>query len=92
MGLFDDTAPAGSEAVKLGAKRIRDLKTGLNTVLGTLFNDDGSPKDNTVTTDEITDAAVTAAKLATDAVETAKIWDTVVSKRDFTKNKQTGTV
>ncbi len=79
MALFDDTAPAGSEAVKLGAKRIRDLKTSLNTLLGTLFNDDGSPKDNTVTTDEIADAAVTAVKLATDAVETAKIKDAAVT-------------
>ena len=26
------------------------------------------------------------------AVETANIWDTIVSKRDFTKNKQTGVV
>lgn len=75
MGIFNTSTPANTEAVKLGAAAIRSLKTDLNTLLGTLFEDDGTPKDNTVSTDEITDLAVTSAKLADGAVRVDKIAD-----------------
>lgn len=89
MAIFDVSSPANADAVKLGAAQIRDLKTALNTMLGTLFEDDGStPKSSTVTTDEIVNLAVTtgkiaalaitAAKIAAGAVETAKLADDVL--------------
>ncbi len=79
MAIFDDSIPADTEALKRGAERIRDLKTSLNALLGTLFDDDGTPKDNTVTTDEITNLAVTAAKLAADSVTLTKLVDGVLT-------------
>lgn len=36
--LFDNTSPANTEAVKLGAQRIRDIKTTLNATLGLIFD------------------------------------------------------
>ena len=36
--LFDDTNPANTQGVKLGAQRIRDMKTILNNTLGRLFS------------------------------------------------------
>lgn len=79
MALFDTTIPANTEALKLGAQRIRELQTTLNTLLGTLFEDDGTPKTNTVTTDEIQALAVTAAKIAADAITTTKLINGVLS-------------
>lgn len=39
MAIFNDTVPANTEAVKLGAGRIREMKTSLNTMLGQIFDD-----------------------------------------------------
>ncbi len=89
MAIFNVTVPTDTEAVKLGAQRIRELKTDLNTLLGTVFEDNGNPKVNTVGTDQIValavttakiaNLAVTAAQLAADAVTTAKILDANVT-------------
>lgn len=72
-GIFDATIPAETESLKKGASRERALRADLNTLLGTLFNDDKTPKDSTVTTAEIVDLAVTTGKLAALAVTAAKI-------------------
>jgi len=79
MAIFNDAVPANTEAVKLGAKNIRDLKTTLNSLLGTLFNDDGTPKDSTVTTDEIQDGAVISDKLAEASVILSKLADGILT-------------
>jgi hypothetical protein len=39
MSLFNDTLPSDDESVKLGASRIRETKTTLNTLLSQIFTD-----------------------------------------------------
>lgn len=79
MALLDATIPANSEAVKLGAQRIRELKTDLNAALALLYDDDATLKDASIGTDQLVALAVTAAKIAADAVTTAKILDANVT-------------
>lgn len=64
MALFDDTIPPNTQPVKLGAERIRELKTQLNTVLAELFEDNGTLSDDTITSAMIQDLAILTAHLA----------------------------
>jgi|SRR5579859_1003505 len=63
MGLFDASIPSDSEAVKLGASRIRNLESALNAVLGIIFNDDSTFKLNVIPGSAIEDGTVTFSKL-----------------------------
>ena len=64
MALFDSSIPADVEAVKLGAQRIRELKSELDTIFGTYLNDDGTWKNNVLPGAALIDGSVTLAKLA----------------------------
>jgi len=78
MSLFDDSIPANSEAVRLGAQRIRELKTTLNTLLGEIFSAaDGTFITGWIQTAMIDALQVTAAKLATNSVTITKLPDGV---------------
>lgn len=82
MALFNDSVPAGSEAVKLGASRIREMKTTLNTALSQIFSDSlvFIPKfvTSTLLANDASDnslRAVDTNHIKTGAVATAKIAD-----------------
>jgi hypothetical protein len=78
MSYLNDTVPADNEAVKRGATRLRELKTALNTVIGKVFSDSGNfltkwvltsmLADGAVTADQVANASITGAKLATGAL------------------------
>jgi len=73
MALFDSSIPADTEAVKLGAQRIRELKAALDTVFGVYLNDDGTFKNNVVPGGALVDATVTLAKLASDVFPVVQV-------------------
>lgn len=61
MPIFDDTIPANTEALGLGAQRIRELKTSLETLLGNIFSDSaGTFLSDWVVGDMLEDSGVTA--------------------------------
>lgn len=49
MSFFDSSIPADTEGVKLGASRIRDLKSALNTLISQIWDDTGVFLTNWVT-------------------------------------------
>jgi hypothetical protein len=79
MAIFNATEPANTEAVKLGAQRIREMKTTLNTLLSQIFDDALVFLSSWITTAMITDSNVTTAKIADSNVTTAKIADSNVT-------------
>ena len=48
MSYLDNTVPADTDAVQLGASRIRDLKTALNSLISQVFTDAGAFLSNWV--------------------------------------------
>lgn len=79
MAIFDATVPANSEGVKLGAQRIREVKTDLNAALGQIFDDDTVFKDNAIPGASITNLGITAAQIAAATITTAKLATTAVA-------------
>lgn len=79
MSYFDATIPANSEAVKLGAQRIRDLKTSLNTLIASLWNDAGVFLSNVIPAASLVNSSVTSAQMAANSVVTAAITDANVT-------------
>lgn len=75
MSLLDATIPANTEAVKLGAQRIRELKAAINATLGLIFSDSSVPTwvTNIIPGASLVNASVTDTQLATAAVITAKL-------------------
>lgn len=63
--IFDNTIPADSEAFRLGASRIRDMKTTLQTLLSKIFGDTaGTWLTNAIPGTILVNASVTAAQIA----------------------------
>jgi len=75
--IFTATNPAESESTKLGASRIRDLKTILNNTLGLLYT--LSPVDSASGVAAPVSGGVSSTMLATNSVTTAKITDSNVT-------------
>jgi hypothetical protein len=73
MGYLNDSVPADSEAVKLGASRIRALQTQLNAVISQIFSDAGTFLPKWITTSMIQDGAVTSTQIADASVTTSKL-------------------
>lgn len=86
MAIFNDAIPANSEPVKLGAQRIREMKTTLNSALSQLFDDTLVFLANTITSSMLQSHASDNAQRAVDtnhiktsAVTTPKIADDAVT-------------
>lgn len=72
MAIFDATVPANSEGVKLGAQRIREVKTSLNTSLAVLLNDDNTVKNASIPLVALA-ATIGAAQITDDSITPAKV-------------------
>jgi microcystin-dependent protein len=71
--IFDESVPSNTEGVKLGAQRMREIRTTLNLLLKRFWSDGtGTLQNNSVTTPMITDLAVTNAKIADGTLTAAK--------------------
>lgn len=79
MSFFNDTVPSGSEAVKLGAQRIREMKTSLNTVIGKIFSDAGEFLTKWITTSQLGDRVVGMEQLADGAVGATQLAQAALS-------------
>ncbi|MEI6196621.1 MAG: hypothetical protein WCS42_20075 [Verrucomicrobiota bacterium] len=71
MALLDQTSPPDTEALKLGAQRIRELKTKLNAVLGALFDDAGDFKATVIPGSALA-GEISGAKLASLSIPAGK--------------------
>lgn len=71
MALFDDTSPPNTEGVKLGAQRIREEKTLLNTTLGLLFTAASTWVSNIIPGASIKNNEVTGTQLQSDGATDA---------------------
>jgi hypothetical protein len=79
MSYLNDLIPADTEAVKMGAQRIRELKTSLNTVLAGVFNDAGNFLSKWVTGGMVADGAIGSVALADAAVTASKLGASVLT-------------
>ena len=79
MGFLNDNIPADTEAVRLGASRIRGLQTRLNTVLAKIFDSAGNFLTGWVLPGHLAANSVVAGNLAPASVSSDNLIDHIVT-------------